>query len=139
MKSAGAKSDALVEFVDIYPTLAELCGLPLPPHLEGTSFVPVLQNPQHLWKPAAFSQYPRGGKEIGQSLMGYSMRTDRYRFTRWVQKYDHSKVDAVELYDHATDPQENVNIANEPQNAALVAQLTEQWLKGWRGAVPPKP
>jgi arylsulfatase A-like enzyme len=139
MKSAGAKSDALVEFVDIYPTLAELCGLPLPPHLEGTSFVPVLQDPQHTWKPAAFSQYPRGGKEIAQSLMGYSMRTDRYRFTRWVQKNDHSKVDAVELYDHATDPRENVNIANEPQNAALVAQLTEQWLKGWRGAVPSKP
>jgi iduronate 2-sulfatase len=70
--------------------------------------------------------------------MGYTMRTDRYRFTRWAHRDDHAKADAVELYDHQTDPQENENIANEPQNAELVKTLTEQWLKGWRGAVPPK-
>ena len=66
--------------------------------------------------------------------MGYSMRTERYRFTRWVQRDDPSKVIAVELYDHQTDPQENQNIANDPKQAALVAKLTEQWEKGWRGA-----
>jgi iduronate 2-sulfatase len=66
--------------------------------------------------------------------MGYSMRTGSYRFTRWVHRDDHSKLDAVELYEEEADPQENVNIANDPKNAELVAKLTEQWLKGWQGA-----
>ena len=65
--------------------------------------------------------------------MGYSMRTDRYRFTRWVDRDDHSKVDAVELYDHQTDPQENVNIADAPANKALVEKLTARWHAGWKG------
>ena len=134
MKNAGVHTDALVEFVDVYPTLSELAGLPLPAHLEGTSFKPLLDHPKRPWKTAAFSQYPR--KQKG-GLMGYSMRTDRYRFTVWVNDKDHTKVDAVELYDHQTDPQENVNIAKDPANAALVKQLTEQWTKGWQGAKPP--
>lgn len=130
MKHTGVRTDALVEFVDIYPSLADLAGLRLPGHLEGTSFKPVLENPKRPWKPAAFSQYPRN------HLMGYSMRTDRYRFTRWVHSNDHSKLDAVELYDHRTDPQENTNIANNPENKALVEKLTQQWLAGWQGAKP---
>lgn len=128
MRSSGKKSASLVEFVDVYPTLAELCGLKLPGHLEGTSLVPVLRDPAKSVKAAAFSQYPRNPQ--GKQLMGYSMRTDRYRFTRWVYRSDPSKVDAVELYDHRTDPQENVNIANDPKNAALVERLTAQWMKG---------
>jgi arylsulfatase A-like enzyme len=57
----GAKTDALVEFVDIYPTLCQLAGLDLPSGLEGTSFVPLLSDPTRAWKSAAFSQYPRDG------------------------------------------------------------------------------
>lgn len=132
---AGAKTDALVEFVDVYPSLAELCGLPLPTHLEGVSFKPLLENPDRPWKTAAFSQYPSG--LTGGKLMGYSMRTDRYRFTRWVDRQDHSKVDAMELYDHQNDPQENVNLANDPAKRDVVEQLTRQWLAGWKGALPP--
>jgi len=137
MKNAGAHTDALVEFVDIYPTLSELAGLPLPSHLEGTSFKPLLENPKRPWKSAAFSQYPRkvGKSGIGD-LMGYSMRTDRYRFTVWVSRNDHSKVHAVELYDHQIDPQENTNVANSPANADLVATLMAQWKQGWQGARP---
>lgn len=132
--TAGAKTDALAEFVDVYPTLADLCGLPLPAHLEGVSLAPVLRNPAKARvKTAAFSQYPRPGAG-GTRLMGYSMRTDRYRLTRWVHRDEPSKVDAVELYDHQTDPQENTNIAGVPANAKLVAELTRQWEKGWRGA-----
>ncbi len=137
MKNAGARTNAIVEFVDVYPTLAELSGLPLPGHLEGVSFKPLLENPQQPWKQAAFSQYPRNaGKSASGALMGYSMRTDRYRLTVWVGRDDHSKVDAIELYDHRTDPQENTNIAKVPANAALVETLLTQWRAGWRGAQP---
>lgn len=57
-KSQGKKTDALVELVDMYPTLSELAGLPLPKHLEGQSFAPLLDNPNQEWKKAVFSQYP---------------------------------------------------------------------------------
>jgi iduronate 2-sulfatase len=131
-KNAGSSNAALVEFVDIYPTLAELCGLTLPKHLEGMSLVPLLNNKVKAVKNAAFSQYHRISNK--QKLMGYTMRTERYRFTRWVHRDDHSKVDSLELYDEQTDPQENVNIAKDPKNAALITKLTEQWMNGWRGA-----
>ncbi len=130
MKNAGKKSNALVEFVDIYPTLAELAGLSLPGHLEGTSFKPLLESPDRPGKPAAFNQYPR------KQLMGYSMRTDRYRFTVWVNREDHAKVDSIELYDHRTDPRENENVAIQPKNADLVKTLMAQWKRGWQGARP---
>jgi len=136
-KNAGTHSDALVEFVDIYPTLCDLAGIPLPRNLEGTSLKPLLDNPKLAWKTAAFSQYPRNAGKTGVGkLMGYTMRTDRYRFTVWVGNNDHSKVEATELYDHQTDPQENYNLAKKPENADLVAKLMEQWEKGWRGAIP---
>jgi arylsulfatase A-like enzyme len=138
MKHAGAKATGLVEFVDIYPTLADLAGLPLPAHLEGLSFKPVIDNPSRPWKQAAFSQYPRSGNSAtgGQPLMGYSMRTDRYRFTAWLHRDDHSKVAALELYDHRADPQENQNLAKRTEHAALVAQLTTQLRAGWKAAAP---
>ena len=68
--------------------------------------------------------------------MGYSMRTDRYRFTVWVDRETKSKVDAIELYDHQTDPQENRNIAKLAANKDLAAGLMVQWKKGWQGAKP---
>jgi arylsulfatase A-like enzyme len=119
--------------VDIYPTLCELAGLPVPAHLEGLSFKPVLEAPDRPWKSAAFSQYPRP-KDGG--LMGYSMRTDRYRFTRWVQRKDPAKVETIELYDHQTDPQENHNVASEPEHAALIETLGRQLDAGWKAARP---
>ncbi len=130
----GKKCPALVEFVDIYPTLSELAGLPKPATAEGFSFKPLLDDPTKAWKSAAFSQYPR--KNEKRNLMGYSMRTDRYRLTTWVLKDDVKTVDAVELYDHQTDPQENTNIAGDPANKELVAKLTAQWRAGWKAAMP---
>jgi arylsulfatase A-like enzyme len=136
MKHAGAKATGLVEFVDIYTTLAELAGLPLPAHLEGLSFKPVLDHPTRPWKPAAFSQYPRPGNSAtgGIPLMGYSMRTERYRFTVWLHRDDPGKVADIELYDHQTDPQENLNVAKSPAHRELVEQLMAQWRGGWQGA-----
>ncbi len=125
----GAKTDALVEFVDIYPTLCELCDLPIPEGLEGTSLVPLFENPNRPWKKAAFSQYPRA------NVMGYSMRTDRYRYTEW-RPSGGGKPVAVELYDHTTDPLENVNLAGRPEYKDLVAQLHQQLEAGWKAAKP---
>jgi arylsulfatase A-like enzyme len=124
-KAAGGSSKRLVEFVDIYPSLCDLAKLPLPAHLEGSSFAPLLDAPDQPWKKAAFSQYPRG-----RNVMGYSMRTDRYRFTRWLQA-DGTEI-ATELYDHHNDPQENVNTAATPENVSVVEQLRQQLKAGWR-------
>jgi iduronate 2-sulfatase len=138
MKATGTKTNALVEFVDIYPTLSDLAGLPLPAHLEGVSLKPVLEQPDRPWKTAAFSQYPRtkGQTNTPNGLMGYAMRTDRYRFTVWVDRLDHTKIDAIELYDHQHDPLENNNVANDPANTELGQELMAQWRKGWQGAKP---
>lgn len=124
-----AKTPALAEFVDVYPTLAELCGLPTPEGVEGTSLAPLIAEPDRPWKQAAFSQYPRG------DVMGYSMRTDRYRYTEWQNKKS-GKVEARELYDHETDPAENDNVADSDANRELVAKLSEQLKAGWRAALP---
>ena len=69
---------------------------------------------------------------IGMSYK--AIRTERYRLTVWVGRNDHSRIEAVELYDHKTDPQENTNIAKHPEQAKLVEQLMTQWRAGWRGA-----
>ena len=127
--AGGLRTRALSEFVDIYPSLCELCGLSLPKHLEGSSFVPLMKHPGQAWKSAAFSQYPRG------KVMGYSMRTDRYRFTRWQQR-DSGKVAGVELYDHEKDPAENVNVAGRAENAEVVRELSAQLDAGWKAARP---
>jgi arylsulfatase A-like enzyme len=134
MRKVGQHSEALVEFVDVYPTLCELAGLSLPSYLEGESFKPLLDHPERFWKTAAFSQYPRRPK--GKNLMGYTMRTKEYRFTILLDRDDHSKVDAIEVYDQKADPQENWNLAVRPENADLVKRLTEQWKQGWRAAKP---
>ncbi len=126
---AGKNTDALVELVDVYPTLVELAGLPLPQGLEGISLVPLLHSPKMNWKRAAFSQYPRGGH-----VMGYSIRTERYRYTEWSEP---GKVPVgVELYDHERDAAENVNIAHLPEHNTIVAELSRQLKLGWRAALP---
>ncbi len=128
MKAVGQHTQALVEFVDIYPTLSELAGLPLPGHLEGLSFRPLLDDPNQPWKAAAFSQYPRSNQG---GLMGYSMRTDRYRLTIWVDRTQRDKVHATELYDHQVDPQEDWNIAGLPGNDELVRELQATLQGSW--------
>jgi arylsulfatase A-like enzyme len=119
-KAAGRHTKALVEFVDIYPSLCELAGLPLPDHLEGDSFAALLDDAELPGEPTAISQYPRG------NIMGYSMRTDRYRLTLWQKRDATHETVAAELYDHENDPAENLNVAGDPANADLVAKLTEQ-------------
>lgn len=131
IKTPPAHSKALVEFVDIYPTLCDLAGLSKPEALEGTSFVPLLKKPDQAWKKAAFSQFPRG------QVMGYSMKTDDVRLTLWVARNNPQKIVATELYDHIKDPEENHNIAGNPDQAERVEALIKQLRAGWRDALPP--
>jgi arylsulfatase A-like enzyme len=133
-KAPGSQCDALVEFVDIYPSLCDLAGASTPPGLEGVSFAPLLDDPVRPWKRAAFSQYPRGVREHGRA-MGHSMRTDRYRFTEWATP--DASFRALELYDYRNDPLGNVNLAGEGANAGLVDELTTWLREGWKGALPP--
>jgi iduronate 2-sulfatase len=119
MKNTGARTSALVEFIDIYPSLCALAGLPVPTHLPGRNFAPLLDDPQREWKQAAFTQYPRG------DMMGYSMRTERYRFTKWRKKAQPQEVVAHELYDLETDPDALVNIANDPASETIVRELSK--------------
>ena len=121
-----AKTDALVELVDIYPTLCDACQLPIPTEVEGISMIPVVEEPTQTWKTAAFSQLSRG------RVHGISIRTERYRYTEWGQDGVHG----VELYDYDADPDETVNIASLPENSELAARLSEELRAGWRAALP---
>ena len=127
-RGTAQRTSALVEFVDMYPSLCELCGLPVPDHCEGTSFAPLIGDPEQPWKRAAFSQYPRRNGEV----MGYTMRTARYRYTEWQDRAS-GEVLARELYDHQSDPQENVNQVAYPEAAALVDELSAMLAQGWLG------
>ena len=140
----GKQSHALTEFVDIYPTLCELANLPVPGHLQGTSLVPLLENPDLKWKSAAFSQFLLGrfGRTttVKGEQMGYTIRTDQYRYVEWYNwNKEEKKADILlcrELFDHMADPQENINIAEDPEYMDLVASLSLQLKKGWRYAKP---
>jgi iduronate 2-sulfatase len=125
--TAGQRTRALVELVDLYPSLAQLCGLSLPSHLEGTSFTPLLEKPDREWKTAAFSQYLRRGKE---GYVGRSIRTDRWRYTEWTGAKGESG--GIELYDEQNDPAENSNLASDPKSAEVVAKMAAALKAGWR-------
>ena len=164
MKSAGKKTRALVELMDIYPTLAELAGLDRPQQLQGKSLVPLLENSELKWNEPVLTQYPNPAlrewaalplsaemretffgpliqakeKEIQaqfgsnfkrqhfeNTLMGYSLRTDRYRFITWLDRTDHSKAPIMtELYDLKENHYETVNIAS--QQPGLVKELLKK-------------
>jgi len=118
-KAKGRVTARPVELLDIYPTLADLCGLPAPAGLEGRSLRPLLDNPLAKWDKAAYTQVERGPQ--GQRFMGRSVRTERWRYTEW----DEGK-QGVELYDHANDPREYRNLAGEPKFAATVAEMKQR-------------
>jgi len=122
---AGQRTSALSEFVDMYPSLCELCEIEVPGHLEGKSFVPLLEDPGRTWKRAAFSQYPRRG------VMGYTMRTNRFRYTEW-QDRQTGEVKARELYDHSRDAQENVNAVEKDTYVNAIRELEPLMKAGWQ-------
>jgi iduronate 2-sulfatase len=97
----GAPTDALIEYVDVYPTLAALVGLTPPADLDGRSFVPVLRDPNARGRDAALSQFIRPWKAAGVEAMGYSLRTATQRYTRWVE-WPSRKTIAEEFYDYSS-------------------------------------
>jgi arylsulfatase A-like enzyme len=135
MKAEGETSEALVELVDIYPTLSDLCGLPTPDNLEGVSFTPLLDDADKPWKKAAFSQYPRSRRDAEKLIMGNTVRTHRYRYVEWVHVKS-GTVKAQELYDREKDPQENINVAEKTEYADAVKEMKTLLKQGWKGALP---
>lgn len=105
-----------VELLDIYPTLTELCGLRAPANLQGKSLKPLLDNPASKWNKASLTQVTRG--PVQSQFMGYSIRTERWRYTEW-----DSGRKGVELYDHDKDPREHKNLAHDPSYADTVKEM----------------
>ncbi len=128
--------DALVEFVDIYPTLLDCCGLPQRDDLEGISLAPLLRQPRQPWKTAAFSQFPRPWTYHGDpAVMGYSMRIERFRYTEW-QDFSSGDVLGRELYDHALSGAEFENVAEDSTYSQTIAELSLRLRAGWKAALP---
>ncbi|KAK6186263.1 hypothetical protein SNE40_008333 [Patella caerulea] len=141
----GVVTNKLVEFVDLFPTIVEAAGLPKLPLCpqrstqvslctEGKSLISLMSDPDAPWKQAVFSQYLRRS-----NVMGYSIKTDRYRYTEWVRfsgapnyKADISQVIGRELYDHVNDYQENINLADHHDKVSIVATLRQTLHAGWR-------
>jgi iduronate 2-sulfatase len=126
---AGETTDALVELLDLYPTLVDLCGLPKVDGLEGVSLRPVLKNPELAVKDFALTQHPRPAYYKGApEAMGYSLRTNGYRYTEW-RDWKTGKVVAQELYDHKADPAENHNVAKQQESIVhrLQPKLAEEF------------
>jgi len=113
--TAGSRTGALVETVDLYPTLCELAGLPAPKGLDGASFAAVARTPSAKGKEAVFHVYPRN------RIMGRAVRTERYRLVEWKKIGEPAESAVLELYDYEADPEETRNHASDRPD--VVAQL----------------
>lgn len=119
-RSKGQGSPRTVELLDLYPTLADLCGLTGVPALAGRSLRPLLDDPRAVWEKPAFTQVWRGG------FPGYSVRTERWRFTEW----DEGRR-GTQLYDMQSDPGEKRNLAGDPGHAGTLAELSALVRRNW--------
>lgn len=137
-QSAGQKCLAPVEFIDVYPTLAELCALPQPKGLAGLSLKRYLDDPSVPMQKVAISQYPRSGGPGSGQLMGYSIRSERWRATFWRERTG-SKIVATELYDELKDPAETVSVAEKPEYQELLASMAKHLPPVGSAAPTPKP
>ena len=126
-KVRGKSTRALVELVDLYPTVLDLCGHPAPSYLEGQSLRPVLDNPARPFKKAAFTMVS-GGRD-SREIIGRAVRTDRYRYMKWT-----GPGAGEELYDEQTDPREFTNLAAHPAHVATLATMRKTLEAGWQAA-----
>lgn len=114
----GGKHNGPTEFTDIAPTLCELSGIPIPVYFEGLSLKPLFDNPEQKLRASSLSQYPRNGKDY----MGYTIRTDRYRYTKWIERKTGKTFD-TELYDYLLDPLETRSFAHEANQDSIIYVL----------------
>jgi iduronate 2-sulfatase len=132
-----------VSHIDLFPTLAELCGLKTPDNVQGQSLVPMLKDPSVVGRGWAITQVTRGGgpnratvtRDVGSEgkrFFGYSLRTPRWRYTEW----DEGK-QGRELYDHDADPREITNLANDPKHAKTIEELSQQLRAAVKTTFPP--
>jgi iduronate 2-sulfatase len=131
----GRQSDALVELVDIYPTLSELSGLATPPHLQGTSLVPLLQKPDLAWKKTVFTLWPHYRDDFEQTITGFSVKTKEYNYVEWTRLAT-GEVLAAELYDYKNDSHETINVIDLPDYEQTVLEMRELLGAGWMKAKP---
>ena len=131
IKNAGQPTAALAELLDLYPTLVELSGLPMPSGLEGTSLAPIIENPSNTVQNAAYTQHPRHAYYEGEpDAMGRSVKTSRFRYTEW-RNFQSNELIATELYDHKADPLETVNVANENSYAEAISECKKLYQLGF--------
>ena len=136
------KTNSLSEFVDVFPTICDLAGVPIPNKLDGLSLKPLMLNNNAKVNDYAISQYPRKLKKVEMikkgyadpKIMGYSLRNDNYRFTIWMnnftskQPFNESQIYASEMYDYVKDPLEKVNVVNDKDYAAISKELKAKML-----------
>ena len=136
------KTNSLTEFVDVFPTICDLAGVAIPKNLDGKSLKPLMLNNKLAGKEYSISQYPRKMKKaemarVGYTdskIMGYSLRTDKYRFTIWMnnftskQSFNEAQVYASELYDYVKDPLETVNVVNDKSYASTSKELKSKMI-----------
>jgi uncharacterized sulfatase len=125
-KKANAVSPRLAEFVDVFPTLTDLCGLPLPSGLEGISLAPLLDDPNRPWKKAAFTVVTRPGG------LGRAVRTETHTLLVWPDGSE-------QLYDFSRDPKEYDNLAADTRVKQTADSLRQLLAGGWQAALPAKP
>ncbi len=118
-KTTGTYTDAITEYIDVYPSLCELAGLPLPEHLDGESFATLIDQPQSRQKDYAISKY----------FDGVTLVKDQLHYTEWLDEND--EVRARMLFDHATDPLELNNLAEKPDMAGKVQELSQFLHANW--------
>lgn len=136
------KTSSLTEFVDVFPTICDLAGVAVPKNLDGKSLKPLMLKNTASVKDFSISQYPRKLKKAEMTklgytdskMMGYSLRTDKYRYTIWMnnftskQPFSESQVYASELYDYVKDPLEKVNVVNDKNYSATSAALKSKMI-----------
>jgi len=125
-KGNGKASTRVVELLDLYPTLAGLCGLQTPPWLAGADLTPLLNKPKTNCSRPAYTQVFRPAPKI----MGRSVRTERWRYTEW-----NNGEEGAELYDHKKDPFEYNNLAANPDFVKVTAEMRRLLYDGYRNEV----
>ena len=136
------KTSSLTEFVDVFPTICDLAGVAIPKNLDGKSLKPLMLNNKTKGKEYSISQYPRKLKKLqlaktaytNANMMGYSLRTDQYRYTIWMNNFtskdtfNESQVYASEMYDYVKDPLEKVNVVNDKNYTSISAGLKSKMI-----------